>query len=137
MFGSVTTGSDKRVTAIGKILRKYKLDEFPQLYNVLIGRMSFVGPRPDVPGYADLLQGEDRKILELRPGVTGPASLRFRDEEELLAMVENPREYNDKVIWPEKVEINKAYYDNWSFWKDVGYIFETILPRIRNKKVKG
>src|SRR5512133_2329644 len=106
-FGSVTTGIDKRVTAIGRILRKYKLDELPQLWNVLIGTMSFVGPRPDVSGYADKLAGEDRIILSVRPGITGPASLRFRNEEELDAKEENPIKYNEEVLWPSKVIINR------------------------------
>lgn len=127
-FGSVTTGIDKRITPVGKILRKYKLDELPQLWNVLIGKMSFVGPRPDVPGYADHLQGEDRIVLEMRPGVTGPASLCFRNEEELLSRVDDPVQYNDVEIWPAKVKINKNYYKSWSFWRDVGYIIVTILP---------
>jgi lipopolysaccharide/colanic/teichoic acid biosynthesis glycosyltransferase len=127
-FGSITSGSDTRITPIGRILRKYKLDEFPQLWNVLIGKMSFVGPRPDVPGYADKLQGDSRKILELRPGITGPASIYFRDEEELLSKVENPKDFNDKVIWPKKIELNLCYLQEWSFWKDIGYIFITIFP---------
>jgi lipopolysaccharide/colanic/teichoic acid biosynthesis glycosyltransferase len=134
-FGSVTTGTDKRVTPIGRILRRFKLDELPQLWNVMIGRMSFVGPRPDVPGYADQLDGENRLILELRPGITGPASLYFRNEEEILANVDNPNEYNDKVIWPEKVKINREYLKKWSFWKDIGYILVTVLP-IANNVVK-
>jgi lipopolysaccharide/colanic/teichoic acid biosynthesis glycosyltransferase len=128
--GSVTTAKDRRITPVGKILRKLKLDELPQLWNVFIGKMSFVGPRPDVPGYADKLQGEAKKILSLRPGITGPATLYFRNEEELLASVPNPKEYNDKVIWPKKVELNLAYLDNWGFWKDIGYIFITIFPSL-------
>lgn len=131
-FGFVTTGTDKRVTPIGRILRRFKLDELPQLWNVMIGRMSFVGPRPDVPGYADQLLGEDRLILELRPGITGPASLYFRNEEEILAQVDNPVECNDKVIWPEKVKINSEYLKKWSFWKDVGFIVVTVLPVANN-----
>jgi lipopolysaccharide/colanic/teichoic acid biosynthesis glycosyltransferase len=87
-----------------------------------------VGPRPDVPGYADRLQGEARKLLELLPGITGPASLYFRDEERILAEVENPKEYNDTILWPKKVEMNLDYCNNWSFWKDIGYIFITVLP---------
>ena len=127
-FGSVTTGSDKRVTVIGRILRRFKLDELPQLWNVFVGRMSFVGPRPDVPGYADFLEGEDRCILELRPGITGPASLCFRNEEQILAKVDDPQQYNDQVIWPSKVKINAQYFKKWSFWKDIGYILVTVLP---------
>ncbi len=125
--GSVTTSNDTRITPTGRFLRKYKIDEFPQLFNVLIGKMSFVGPRPDVAGYADRLQGNSRDILNLRPGITGPASLYFRNEEKLLAQVENPREYNDTVIWPKKVQINLEYHKNWSFWKDIGYILITLF----------
>ena len=128
--GPITTSTDSRITPIGKFLRKFKLDELPQLWNVLIGKMSFVGPRPDVKGYADRLEGDARRILELRPGITGPASIYFRNEEELLAGVENPKEYNDTVIWPKKVEINLRYLDNWSFWKDIGYILITIVPAL-------
>jgi lipopolysaccharide/colanic/teichoic acid biosynthesis glycosyltransferase len=126
--GSITSAGDRRITPVGRLLRRFKLDEFPQLWNVLIGRMSFVGPRPDVPGYADTLQGDARRILDLRPGITGPATLHFRNEEELLASVEDPRRYNDEVIWPKKVELNLRYLDEWGFWKDIGYIFATILP---------
>jgi lipopolysaccharide/colanic/teichoic acid biosynthesis glycosyltransferase len=126
--GTITSAHDERITPIGHFLRKYKLDEIPQLWNVFIGKMSFVGPRPDVPGYADQLQGEARKILELLPGITGPASLYFRDEERILAEVENPKEYNDTILWPKKVEMNLDYCNNWSFWKDIGYIFITVLP---------
>jgi lipopolysaccharide/colanic/teichoic acid biosynthesis glycosyltransferase len=125
-FGSVTTGIDKRVTAIGRILRKYKLDELPQLWNVLIGTMSFVGPRPDVSGYADKLTGEDRIILSVRPGITGPASLRFRNEEELLAKMENPIKYNNEVLWPSKVKINREYVEHYSFINDIRYILATV-----------
>jgi len=127
-FWSVTTGTDKRVTPVGRILRQYKIDEFPQLWNVFIGKMSFVGPRPDVPGYADMLTGDDRRILELRPGITGPASLCFRNEEELLAHADDPKQYNDTVLWPAKVAINIDYCNTWSFWKDIGYIMVTVLP---------
>jgi lipopolysaccharide/colanic/teichoic acid biosynthesis glycosyltransferase len=127
-YGNVTTGVDKRVTSVGRILRKYKLDELPQLWNVFIGKMSFVGPRPDVSGYADMLQGENRIILDLLPGITGPASLCFRNEEDLLSNARNPQDYNDSVIWPAKVKINMEYAVNWSFWKDIGYIIVTLIP---------
>jgi lipopolysaccharide/colanic/teichoic acid biosynthesis glycosyltransferase len=127
-LGSITTSSDDRITGIGRILRKYKLDELPQLWNVFVGKMSFVGPRPDVAGYADKLIGEDRKILELKPGITGPASLYFRDEERILAEKENPKEYNDTVLWPKKTALNLEYCRHWSFWKDIGYILSTIFP---------
>jgi lipopolysaccharide/colanic/teichoic acid biosynthesis glycosyltransferase len=128
--GSITTSNDKRITVVGKVLRSTKLDVLPQLVNVLIGTMSFVGPRPDVPGYADKLQGNSRDILKLRPGITSPASLYFRNEEKLLAKAENPKEYNDTVIWPKKVQINLEYYRNWSFWKDIGYILMTVFPSL-------
>jgi len=123
----ITTANDKRVTTFGRFLRKTKLDELPQLWNVLIGKMSFVGPRPDVSGYADQLQGDDKIILSVRPGITGPASLAFRDEEELLAEQEDPQQYNDEVIWPEKVRINKDYIRNYSLLKDIKLIFKTVL----------
>jgi len=126
-FGSVTTAVDKRVTPVGRILRRYKLDELPQLWSVLAGTMSFVGPRPDVRGYADTLTGDNRIILSVRPGITGPASLRYRNEEELLATVENPLTYNDEVIWPDKVKINREYVERYSFIKDIGYILATIF----------
>ena len=123
---SVSVAGESRITPLGAKLRKYKLDELPELWNVFIGDMSFVGPRPDVPGYADKLVGEDRVILKLRPGITGPASLKYRDEETLLATVEDPIRYNDEVIFPDKVRINKEYYYNWSFWQDIRYIVRTV-----------
>lgn len=123
---SVSVAGESRITPLGAKLRKYKLDELPELWNVLIGDMSFVGPRPDVPGYADKLVGEDRVILKLRPGITGPASLKYRDEETLLATEEDPIRYNDEVIFPDKVRINKEYYYNWSFWQDIRYIVRTV-----------
>jgi lipopolysaccharide/colanic/teichoic acid biosynthesis glycosyltransferase len=129
-MGSVTTSIDSRITPIGRWLRKYKLDELPQLWNVLIGKMSFVGPRPDVPGYADMLAGEAHKVLELRPGITGPATLYFRYEEELLAGVADPKRFNDEVIWPMKVRLNLEYLEHWSFWMDFGYILITVLPSL-------
>ena len=129
-LGTVTTGSDSRVHATGRLLRRYKFDELPQLWNVLRGEMSFVGPRPDVPGYADRLVGSDRRILQLRPGITGPASLAFRNEEELLARAENPRRYNDEVIYPRKVALNLRYLDEMSLIKDLGYIVQTIFPKL-------
>lgn len=126
--GSITVATDLRITTIGKTLRKYKLDELPQLWNVLIGKMSFVGPRPDVPGYADTLKGDDAVVLGLRPGITGPATLYFRNEEELLTKVDNAGQFNDTVIWPLKVAINKQYIQNWNFFKDIGYIVITVVP---------
>lgn len=124
---TVTTDKDPRISNFGRFLRKTKLDELPQLWNVLIGKMSFVGPRPDVPGYADQLQGEDRIILSVRPGITGPASLAFKDEEDLLAAQKNPQQYNDEVIWPKKVAINKDYIKNYSLITDIRIIWKTIF----------
>jgi len=115
------------ISQSGRILRKYKLDELPQLFNVLAGSMSFVGPRPDVPGYADRLQGEDRIILSLRPGITGPASIKYKDEEAILASVDDPETYNDRIIWPDKVKINREYFNNYSLLRDLRYIFYTIF----------
>lgn len=115
------------ITRSGQFFRKYKLDELPQLFNVLIGEMSLVGPRPDVPGYADRLEGNDRIILCLRPGITGPASIKYRDEETLLAAVDDPAMYNDKIIWPDKVRINKEYFANYSLLLDLRYILQTIF----------
>jgi lipopolysaccharide/colanic/teichoic acid biosynthesis glycosyltransferase len=115
------------ISRSGRFFRKYKLDELPQLFNVLIGSMSFVGPRPDVPGYADHLQGEDRAILSLRPGITGPASIKYKDEESILAAVDDPETYNDRIIWPDKVRINREYLNNYSLLRDLRYIFQTIL----------
>lgn len=126
---SVSVAGEARITPLGAVLRRYKLDELPELWDVLVGSMSFVGPRPDVPGYADRLKGADRRILELRPGITGPASLKYRDEEELLAKVNNPVEYNDMVIFPDKVRINLYYFDNYSFIKDIQMIFCTVLGK--------
>lgn len=126
---SVSIKGESRITPLGAKLRKYKLDELPELWNVLIGDMSFVGPRPDVPGYADKLTGEERRILLLKPGITGPASLKYRNEEELLAGQENPQEYNDKVLFPDKVRINIKYLDNWSFWYDIKIIVYTVLGK--------
>ena len=123
----VTTANDDRILPFGKWLRKTKLDEIVELVNVLKGDMSFVGPRPDVKGYADKLEGEDRKILELRPGITGPASLKYINEEEILAKADNPQQYNDEVIFPDKVKINLDYYYNRSFWGDIKIILNTIF----------
>lgn len=124
---SVSVAGENRITPLGKVLRKYKLDELPELWNVLKGDMSFVGPRPDVPGYADKLAGEERLILKLRPGITGPASLKYANEEEILAMVADPVKYNDEVIYPDKVRINLDYYYKHTFWGDIKLIFQTIF----------
>lgn len=126
---SVSVAGESRITPLGAKLRRYKLDELPELWNVLIGDMSFVGPRPDVPGYADQLKGTDREVLRLRPGITGPASLKYRDEEELLAIQPDPQRYNDEVIFPDKVRINRYYLHNYSFLKDIQMIFCTVLGR--------
>ena len=126
---TVSVAGESRITPLGSVLRKYKLDELPELWNVLKGDMSFVGPRPDVPGYADNLQGDDKEILKLKPGITGPASLKYRNEEEILATVKNPQEYNDKIIYPDKVRINRYYLHNYSFWKDIQMIFCTVLGK--------
>ena len=126
---SVSVAGESRITPLGAKLRRYKLDELPELWNVLVGEMSFVGPRPDVPGYADQLQGNNRRILELRPGITGPASLKYRDEEEILAQVDNPQEYNDNVIYPDKIRLNLFYLDHYSFVKDIQMIVCTVLGK--------
>ena len=126
---TVSVAGENRITPIGAILRRYKIDELPELWNVLIADMSFVGPRPDVPGYADLLQGDDRIVLTLRPGITGPASLKYRDEEELLSTMENPIRYNDEVIYPDKVRINRYYATHYSFIDDLKIIFCTVLGK--------
>ena len=123
----VTVANDDRISSFGRWLRKTKLDEIVELINILKGEMSLVGPRPDVEGYADRLEGEDRKILELRPGITGPASLKYINEEELLTNVECPQQYNDEIIYPDKVKINLDYYYNRTFWGDIGIIFKTIF----------
>ena len=126
---SVSVAGEARITPLGAKLRRFKLDELPELWDVLIGNMSFVGPRPDVPGYADKLQGEDRIVLTLRPGITGPATLKYRNEEELLATVKDPIRYNDEVIYPDKVRINRYYAENYSFLKDIQMIFCTVLGK--------
>ena len=151
---SVSVAGDSRITPFGAKLRHYKIDELPGLWDVLIGNMSFVGPRPDVPGYADQLQGDDRKVLKLRPGITGPATLKYRVEDEMMAgfvadikagrkvelgnavLPENVSKmsdqklavwYNDNVIYPDKVRLNKYYYEHYSFIKDIEIIFATVL----------
>jgi len=123
---TVTKSGDVRVSKSGSFFRKTKIDELPQLFNVLFGSMSFVGPRPDVRGYADILEGEDRIVLSVRPGITGPASLKYRDEESILAQQNNPEKYNRDVIWTDKIKINKNYVNEWSLKKDIIYIIKTI-----------
>ena len=124
---SISVAGESRITPLGAFLRKYKLDELPELWNILKGDMSFVGPRPDVPGYADKLIGKNRDILQLKPGITGPATLKYRNEEELLAQQPNPQQYNDEVIFPDKVRINLEYLQHRSFWGDIRIIIQTIL----------
>jgi lipopolysaccharide/colanic/teichoic acid biosynthesis glycosyltransferase len=130
---TVTAGNDPRITRTGAWLRRWKLDELPELVNVLAGDMSFVGPRPDVPGYADRLTGDQRRVLLLRPGITGPATLKYLREEEILAGVENPREYNDLVIFPDKVRINLEYQQKFTFLGDLKILLYTILRKECNE----
>lgn len=159
---TVSVAGDSRITPFGAILRHYKIDELPGLWDVFIGNMSFVGPRPDVPGYADKLQGDDRIVLKLRPGITGPATLKYRLEDEIIAIYVNSKfeeikerveiskltdrelmtmkqkwaeEYNDNVIYPDKVRINKYYYEHYSFVKDIQMILCTVLGK--NMKYYG
>jgi lipopolysaccharide/colanic/teichoic acid biosynthesis glycosyltransferase len=121
----ITIAGDTRVTPVGVYLRRWKLDELPQLWNVLVGEMSLVGPRPDVPGYADKLQGSEAKLLRLRPGITGPATLIYKNEDEIMAQVSDPLEYKDKVIFPDKVRINLEYLEAYSFSQDLYYLWLT------------
>ncbi|MEM7242917.1 MAG: sugar transferase [Pseudomonadota bacterium] len=125
---NVTIQGDPRITKCGAILRRFKLDELPQLWNVLRGDMTFVGPRPDMAGYLDQLEGTDKRLQILRPGITGPASLKYRNEEALLAKAVDPQRYNDRVLWPDKVRINLAYLDSWSFATDLHILRKTLLP---------
>lgn len=131
--GTVTLDGDRRITPLGRLLRKTKLDELPQIWNVLVGDMSFVGPRPDVPEYMNRLRGEEMKILSVRPGITGPATLAYRNEEEILAQADNPVEYNDCVIFPDKVKINMEYCDRYSLALDLYYILATLIPPLEGK----
>ena len=125
--GTVTLSNDPRITRLGRVFRKLKIDELPQLINVVLGHMSFVGPRPDVPGYADRLVGEERRLLSVRPGITGPATLKYRNEEQLLAAQDDPERYNQEVVWPDKVRINLDYIQRWSLAKDMRYIWQTFF----------
>ena len=148
-WSTVSVAGDSRITPLGAKLRHYKLDELPGLWDVLIGNMSFVGPRPDVPGYADKLEGSDRDVLKLRPGITGPATLKYRLEDEMIAEFVTQKqqegdsrdsqviaeEYNDMVIYPDKVRLNCYYYRNYSFIKDIQMIFCTVLGK--NMKYAG
>lgn len=129
--GTVTAAGDTRITPFGAWLRRTKMDSLPELFNVLIGQMSFVGPRPDVPGYADKLQGDDRRMLQLRPGMTGPATLKYYDEEEILAAQPDPQRYNDEVLFPDKVRINLDYLDNYSLLTDFVIILKTLTAPLK------
>jgi lipopolysaccharide/colanic/teichoic acid biosynthesis glycosyltransferase len=124
---TISVRGESRITPLGALLRRYKLDELPELWNVLKGDMSFVGPRPDMPEYADKLKDEERLILKMRPGITGPATLKYSDEEKLLASVPDPEKYNDETLWPDKVRINLDYYYNRTFFGDIVLILKTIF----------
>lgn len=126
---SVTLSNDNRITSLGRFLRKTKIDELPQLLNILKGEMSVVGPRPDVPEYALKLTGDDLLIFNMKPGLTGADSVYYPNEESLLEQQENPIEYYEKVIWPHKVRINKNYIKYWSFWLDIKIIIYTIIGK--------
>lgn len=124
---TVSPKDDERVTPVGRWLRRTKIDCLTELINVLAGQMSFVGPRPDVPGYADKLEGSDRIVLSVKPGITGPASLKYRHEDELLAEHDDPKRYNDEVIYPDKVRINVNYLNDWSLISDLKILFKTFF----------
>lgn len=129
---SVSVAGESRITPLGALLRRYKIDELPELWNVLCGSMSLVGPRPDVPGYADRLSGDARRILEMKPGITGAATIRYRHEETILAAQPDPKSYNDLVIFPDKVRINLDYMDKRSFALDLRIILATIIPPLES-----
>ena len=126
---TVTAKDDPRITALGRFLRRMRIDELPQLWNILIGDMSFVGPRPDVSGFADQLGGDDRIILSVRPGLTGPATLKYREEEEILQEQSDPERYNREVLFPDKVRLNREYIDNYRFRTDLVLIWRTVFGR--------
>ena len=121
----------KKISRLGRFLRASKLDELPQLLNILVGQMSVVGPRPDLPGYADVLEGNERQLLTLKPGLTGLASLKYRNEEQLLATQQNPQNYNDTIIWPDKVRINNWYVTHRTFAMDLRILFHTVVPFLK------
>lgn len=132
IFKIKTIHEQKRTCSkVGQTLRKFKLDEFPQLFNILKGDMSFVGPRPDIEGYYDKLVGEERKVLELKPGLTCEASIKYRDEEYLLNNQEDPLAYNDKVLFPNKVKMNLDYFENMSFKNDTKILFKTLITTLK------
>ena len=124
---TITAKNDPRITRLGHFFRSTKIDELPQLFNVLMGEMSFVGPRPDVPGFADTLQGSERDLLSIRPGITGPATLKYHNEEEILAAQSDPEGFNRDVIWPDKVKINLNYVRDWSLGRDDQYIIKSVF----------
>jgi lipopolysaccharide/colanic/teichoic acid biosynthesis glycosyltransferase len=128
---TVTTEDDPRITRVGRQLRRFKIDELPQLIDVLVGSMSLVGPRPDVPGWADMLEGADRIILTVRPGITGPATIEFREEEMLLSHADDPEQLNRTVIWPRKVLLNRRYVEHWNFRLDLQYITVTLCGFVK------
>ena len=131
---NVTTSDNPRITLLGKYFRRFKVDELPQLFNVLIGDMSFVGPRPDVKGFADELTGEDALILKIRPGITGLSSLKYKNEEYILSNVKNPIDYNKSVIYPEKIKLELQYIKNWSLFNDIKLILFTVIGVLNSKK---
>ena len=131
---NVTTSDNPRITFLGKYFRRFKVDELPQLFNVLIGDMSFVGPRPDVKGFADELTGEDALILKIRPGITGLSSLKYKNEEYILSNVKNPIDYNKSVIYPEKIKLELQYIKNWSLFNDIKLILFTVIGVLNSKK---
>ncbi|WP_321253624.1 sugar transferase [Psychroserpens sp.] len=118
---------NRHATAFGRFIRSSKMNELPQVFNVLLGDMSFVGPRPDLAGFADVLEGDDRLILKVKPGITGPATIKYKQEEQLLSQQVDPETYNRTIIWPDKVEINKKYVKNWSFSLDLNILWKTIF----------
>ena len=124
------TMKNGKPTGVGRLLRKTKLNELPQVFNILLGSMSLVGPRPDIRGYYDNLKDDDRKLLLLKPGITGPASLKYRNEEELLSKRTDSQKYNDEVIFPDKVKINRQYQEKMSFALDIKIILQTIYKLI-------
>lgn len=133
---SMTETEPKRITAYGKWMRRYKVDEWPQFWHVLVGKMSLVGPRPDVPGYYDTLQGDDRKVLQLKPGLTSEAAIKYANEEALLSRQSDPLRYNDEVLFPDKVSMNIHYLNHRSFFGDIGTLLRTFvnfMPENKNR----
>lgn len=125
---TITTSQDPRITKLGKVFRRTKIDELPQLINVFKGDMSFVGPRPDVKEMVNTIPSRIKEVfLSVRPGITGPATIKYRNEEEILSSVDNPRQYNDEIIFPDKVDINLEYIGSYSFIKDIGFILKTVF----------